>query len=708
MKYHPKAEQLVEILQTKTQNTNPLFFRVIIAFYFSMLASHMRASIKGWVGRGTIPINLYAIALSVSGSGKGHSTSLMEQEVLNNFQAVFERTFALSAEAHCEQLAIKRANKNATDVDDELMKLAKDFQSLGALLFSFDSATTPAIKQIRQKLLMANAGSSNLIIDEIGANFSSSIEPLTTYLELFDKGLLKEKLTKSTSESVRFERINGYTPANLLMFGTPTKLLDGARTEEQFLEMLEMGYARRCFFGFSTKNTKQLNISVDDAISQLFNDDNDDFIEDLSEQLALLADMKYLNKSLGLTQDAIRKLVEYKLECEKLASELSEFEVIKKSELEHRYFKVMKLAGAYAFIDGLDTIDTDYVDYAISLAQDSGEAFSQLLTPQRPYIKLANYLASIKEEVTLADLDVDLPYYRGSQTQKSEMIMMATAWGYKNNIVIKKSYTDGILFLSADSIQETNIDEMIVSYSDEMTRGYRNELVPFDKLPKLFTQDDYHWINHHLVDGYRKDDNIITGFNLLVLDVDGTCSLSTAQLLFNKYKAIYYTTKRHTEQTNRFRIILPISYTLKLSKEDFKEMYDNILKDLPIDIDEQGNQRVKKWLTHDGTCIVTDGELFDIIPYIPKSAKNDEREKRDLEQTDLDNLERWVINNTGDGNRNNMLLRYATILVDSGLRFETIKEKVIELNDKLPNKLDELELSKTIFQTVVNKINQRD
>lgn len=715
MSYHPTAEELVKILQTKTQNNNPLFFRVIVAFYFTMLASQMRVSIKGWTGRGTLPINMYAMALSVSGSGKGHSTTTMEQEVLNNFQAVFERTFALSAESHCEQLAIKRANKNSTDVDDELLKLGKDFQSLGALLPHFSEATTPAIKQIRQKLLMANAGSLNLIIDEIGANFSSSIEPLITYLELFDKGLIKEKLTKSTSESVRFERITGYTPANLLMFGTPTKLLDGAKTEELLFEMLEMGYARRCFFGFSTNNTKNTDMSVDDVIKQLFNDKHDDYLEDLSDRLALLADLSLLNKTITLTDDAIYHLVKYKLTCEKQASELSEFEAIKKSEIEHRYFKVLKLAGAYAFIDNLDEITPTYLDYAISLAEDSGKAFNELLTPQRPYIKLANYLSSIKDEVTLADLDVDLPYYRGSQSQKAEMITMATAWGYKNNIIIKKSYNDGILFLSADSIDQTNTDKMIVSYSQDITQGYTNELVPFEKLPKLFNQDNYHWVNHHLKDGYRKDDNIINGFNLLVLDIDGTANLSTVQLLFSKYKAIYYTTKRHQTidpDTNenlgdRFRVILPINYTLKLTKDDFKELYSNIVKDLPFEVDLGANQRARKWLTHNGYSHITDGELFDVLPYIPKSAKNDERQKRDLEQTDLDNLERWVINNTGNGNRNNMLLRYATILMDSGLRFESIKEQVISLNNKLPNKLDELELSSTIFQTVANKITQK-
>lgn len=706
--YHPLSEQLVKILQTRTQNTNPLFFRVLTAFYLTMLASHMRIGIKGWIGKGTIPINMFAINLALSGSGKGHSMSTLEQEVINNFQTVFtERTFPITAESNCEVLASKRATKNGTDLDDEMAKVTKEFYSLGALLFSFDSATTPAIKQMRQKLLMANAGSCNLIIDEAGANFSSSIEALNTYLELYDKGLLKEKLTKSSSDNVRFERINGYTPANLLMFGTPSKLLDGGRTEELFYEMLEMGYARRCFFGFSDKTSKANNQSVDDVMKQLFDNNDDDVIEDISDQLSLLADLANMNKTLKLTQNSIKHLLTYKINCENKSRQLSDIDVVKKSELEHRYFKVLKLAGTYAFIDGSDTIEPIHIDYAISLAEDSGEAFTALLTPQRPYTKLANYLALIKEEVTLADLDTDLPYFKGSKAQKDELITMATAWGYKNNIIIKKSYVDNIMFLHADSIQETNTDKLIVSYTNhsDMTTGYNNDLVSFDNLPKLFKANGYHWLNHHVKDGYRKEDNCIVGFNTLVFDVDGTCSLNTAMLLLKKYKAIYYTTKSHTDQVNRFRIVIPTNYTLKLDAKDYKELYNNIINDLPFEVDTQCSHRAKKWLANSNTQIhVTDGELFDVLPYIPKSSKNDERVKSIESQQDLDRLERWVMNNIGDGNRNNMLLRYALLLIDSGFDFANIKDKVGSLNNKLADKLDELELTNTIYHTVAGKL----
>lgn len=706
MKYYPLAEELVEILQAKTQNTNPLFFRVIVAYYLSVIAGHMRASIKGWVGKEPIPVNSYVIALQPSGAGKGHSTTMMSQEVLKGFTETFiEHTFPITAECNIQQLSIKRANKSGKDIDEEQTKLEKVFNDLGALMFEFDSATVPAIKQMRQKLLIANAGACNLTIDEAGANLLGSIDAMIAYLELYDKGLIRDKLVKSSSENTRFERIEGHTPTNLLMFGTPSKLLDGGKTEEQFYELLEMGYARRCLFGFTNQVHKAKVNSVDELMKTLFNTDHDDSLERIAEHITLLADPDKLNTKLTLSTDSTKLLLTYKLHCENLSAELSEFEAIRKTEIEHRYFKTMKLAGAYAFVDGKDIITPEYVEYAIRLVEDSGEAFNKLLTPQRPYIKLANYLASVRHDVTLADLDEDLPSFRGSKAQKDEMIQMAIAWGYKNNIVIKKSYTDSIMFLNADTIDETNLNEMILSFSKEITENYKNQIVSFDKIDKLLTKDNYHWLSHHLIDGYRKEDNCQAGFNLLVLDIDGTCSLNTAQLLLKGYKAIFQTTKSHKDDDPHFRIILPINYTLKLDAKDYKEMYNAVIAQLPFDVDAQCNQRSRKWETNkNATIIHQDGELFDILPFIPKTTKNEERQSQLRDQEHLDNLERWVINNTGDGNRNNMLLRYAMILVDSGYKFDTVKDKVIGLNNKLVDKLDELELHSTIFHSVAKKL----
>ncbi len=707
MPYHPTAEQLVQILCNRTQNTEPLFFRVLVGYYFAVVASQMRCII-GTPDRGDIPVNVYALNLSPSGTGKGHSTSIIEDEVIHQFRDRFlEETFPLLADRNLPVLANKRAVRKNSDPDEELIRVQKEFEQLGSLLFSFDSGTSPAVKQMRHKLLMADAGAVNLEIDEIGLNLVGNTEVLTVFLELYDKGKVKTKLVKSTSDNSRFEEIKGTTPTNMMLFGTPSKLFDGAATEQALYSMLDTGYARRCLFGYLKGASKNLDLTPEEVYDLQTSQQTNQFLEELADKLERLADIINANKRLVMSRDTSLELIQYKLLCEKQADAMPEHDEIRKAELSHRYFKALKLAGAYAFVDDSPELTLSHLHNAIRLVEDSGFAFGQMLSRDRPYVKLAKYLASIGKEVTQADLVEDLPYYKGSASQKQEMLTLATAYGYKNNIIIKKAFNDGIEFLRGESLKETDLDKMVVSYSSDMTTGYNNETAPFDKLHLLTQAPGMHWINHHLKGGYRNEDNAEPGFNLLVIDVDGTCNLNTAKLLLKDYKALYYTTKSHTDQNHRYRIILPTNFELKMDAKDYKEFYNNVLQWLPFDADPSAAHRCKKWLTKPGHYEYTEGDVFDVLPFIPKTSKNEERKQRFDSQQSLDNLERWVINNTGDGNRNNMLLRYAMILMDANFDFDGIRSRVVSLNDKLPDKLDEVEIMSSIMVTVGKALSKR-
>ena len=707
MPFHPTSEKLVELLCHKTQQTDPLFFRVLVAYYFAMVASQMRCTIDT-PDRGEIPVNLYALNLAPSGMGKGQSTNLLEEEVIHRFRQRFQdETFPLLAEINLPKLALKRANRKATDPDEELVRTQKEFEDLGPLLFSFSEATAPAVKQMRHKLLMANAGSMNLEIDEIGLNLSSSAEVLSPFLELYDKGKIKNKLLKVSADSKRFEEVAGNTPTNLMMFGAPIKLFDGATTEQQLYTFLDTGYARRCFFGYLRSATKDLSLTPEQVYDMNTADNSAQVLDALADKLENLADIINVNKKLVMSKDTCLALIEYRLLCEREAQKLPEHEEMKKAELAHRYFKALKLAGAYAFVDGSPELTQSHLHNAIKLAEESGKAFATMLNRDRPYVKLAKYIANVKKEITQADLVSDLPFYRGGSAQKQEMLTLAIAYGYKNNIVIKKSFSDGIEFLRGETLESTDLAKLVVAYSSDITTDYRNEYAPFDQLHKLVQAPGMHWVAHHLMGGYRNEENCIPGFNLVVLDVDGGVNITTVKTLLQKYKFLIYTTKRHTETEHRFRLILPINYRLEMDAKDYKEFMSNIYDWLPFEVDTQTNQRARKWMSNEGTFEYNDGEILDALPFIPKTSKNEERKALMTSQQSMDNLERWMVNHTGDGNRNNMVLRYAMLLVDAGFDFEGVRSKVMSLNDKLPDKLEEMEVMSTVMVSVAKAISKR-
>jgi len=709
MKFHKDSEDIVRMLCEKTQNNNPLFFRVQVAYYFCLVASMMRSSVVTH-DRGDIPINMYALNLGTSGSGKGYSTNIIEQEIINRFRTRFiEQTFPLLAETNLPVIANKRAVRKQSDPDLELERTVKEFDSLGTLVFSFDSGTSAAVKQLRHKLLMADGGSMNLQIDEIGSNLLGNVEVLNTFLELFDVGLIKTKLIKNSAENVRSEEIVGKTPTNMLLFGTPSKLLDGGKTEEELFSMLETGYARRCFFGWS-KTINKDEMSVDDIYTAMTNKSSDLLMDKFASHLEALADIRNVRKRITMSVECAKLIIEYRLFCEKRAKAFAEHEEVKKAEISHRYFKVLKLAGAYTFIDDSPIMTEDHIYAAIKLAEESGEAFVGLFTRERSHVKLAKYIANSPSELTQADLIEDLPFYRGSSAVRDDMVKMAVAWGYKNSVIVKKSYADGIEFFKGETLIPTDLNKLIVSYSNDLSQDYVSEFAPFDKLDRLTSAEGLHWVNHHLIQGHRQEENAIPGFNLIVIDVDGSCDLKTARSVLEGYKYLMYTTKRHGDPdhggSDRFRIILPMNYTLKLDGRDYKDFMKNIFEWLPFEVDDQVGQRARKWLSHKGQVFSNDGEFVDVLPFIPKTSKNDERKAKLSTQSSLNNLERWVLNNLSEG-RNNMLLRYAMILVDAGFELDQVQSKVMDLNEKLEDKLDERELMSTVMVTVIKQISKK-
>lgn len=700
--HHPAINEIVEVLCNKTQNTDKGFFRTEVAYFLAKMASSMRAYIST-KDRGDIPVNLYALALATSGFGKGHSVNIVENHFLANFKKRFmEDTFQVIAEQHLWDIANNRALKNSTDPNEEYERVEKEFRQAGALPFTFDSGTPPAVKQLRHKLLMSNCGSINLQIDEIGSNLIGSTDVLTLFLELYDQGMVKQKLTKNTAENQRGEELDGKTPTNMLLFGTPAKLLDGGQTEEQFYSFLETGYARRCVFGIGQHKRASETLTAEEIYRNLTQQHNDATITKWADLFETLADPALFNWKMKVEDDVGIELLRYKIECERIADEMAEHEEIRKAEMSHRYFKALKLAGAYAFVDMSPQVTIDHLKSAILLVEESGAAFQQILNREKAYVKLARYIAAVEGEVTHADLHEALPFYKTGSAARNEMMTLATAWAYKKHIIIKKAFVDGIEFFKGETLEETDLRKMKLSYSDHWAYNYQFEEVDFTMLHQLTQAPGMHWCNHGFRNNHRSEDNVISGFNMIIIDVDGGVSLETAHELLRDYKFMTYTTKRHTEEENRFRLIFPMNYVLELDTDEYKEFMNSFMSWLPFQTDESANQRAKKWETFDSGeyHYNLEGELLDVLPFIPKTSRNEQLKLENQKLDSLDNLERWFAQRIASGNRNNQMIKYALALVDSGMSLIEVSKQVHAFNAKLNNALPSDEIDSTIMVTV--------
>ena len=265
---------------------------------------------------------------------------------------------------------------------------------------------------------------------------------------------------------------------------------------------------------------------------------------------------------------------------------------------------------------------------------------------------------------------------------------------------------DGIEFFKGKTLTKTDLDAVQISYGQHYAFDYLSEQVPFADLPKLMQQGGMHWINHALTkgeegQGHRAETNVKAGFDLIVLDIDENTSVKLAQDLLKDYTYLIYTTKSHTEEQNRFRIILPMDYRLELDTEDYKNFMDSFLEWLPFKSDPTVNQRAKKWETNKNAEIYrNEGKFIDPLPFIPMTSRNENHKLEYKELQSLDNLERWFAQRIATGNRNNEMIKFALALVDSGMTFEEVSQSVKSFNAKMKHPLDDSEIDNTILTTV--------
>jgi sulfur transfer protein SufE len=331
-----------------------------------------------------------------------------------------------------------------------------------------------------------------------------------------------------------------------------------------------------------------------------------------------------------------------------------------------------------------------------------------MMHKDKNYVRLAKYISEQDgASVTLADLVSDLKFFKGTESQKREMLMLAKAWAATNNIIITEKIKNDIVYLSGEKMQETDLEKIIVSTSIEFSGNYKPAMgkwADFENLAKM----NINFCTHHFEANHRADDNIIKGFNLVVLDVEKSIPIDMAMSLFKEYTCMFYTTKRHTEKENRYRIVLPISKTLKLDKEAHKKFYKNIFEWLPFAVDEVAHPSAKWACYEDAEVYMINGEkLFDPTNFIPDTTQEKStREKLKSFGGDVTRLERYILANT-EG-RNNALLRIAMVHVDRGLDEDTVRALVETTNNKLETPLKETEIEQTIMKSVRKKISDRE
>jgi hypothetical protein len=707
--HHRSIEEITDILVAEADNADRDFFQIMVAYYICCAAAHMGAKFKT-INGAHMPVNCYALALSPSGTRKGFAVSVLEDKIMNGFASRFlEETLPTVQECVLYAKATRKAARTGRSEDEELLKLEKLADSKGKLLFNFDSGTSPAVKQVRELITMIDIGALNLQIDEIGSNLQKSeiTDLLSSFLELFDMGKLKQKLIKHSPDNKRVSSYQGTSPANMLAFGTDTLIFDGARNQKFLLDQLEAGFARRFIYACGAFRSASEGMTAKERLARIRSPKLSAEIAKWSSHFTHLADASKHNWLVDMPDNVAVMLLEYEDFCLERAKEMNRYEQLKSLEMVHRHSKAMKLAGAFAFVDEASVMDVTHLESAIKLVEESGEAFTKILDRDETFAILAQFIAEFKNEVTHVDIMKHLSFYPRTAAAQKDMINHAIAWGYKNHMVIKSEIKDRIEFFSGETLEHVNLKDIKFTFSDHVAEGYEHpeDAVAFKDFHKLTQTPGYNFCVHAFQDKHRSNANAIPGFDMLVFDIDGTCQLDFLNNVLREYMFMTYTTKRHKPNAHRYRLILPMNYRLKLEPEEYTQFYKDVASWLPFDVDSSTSDPARKWATYSkGTYAYNDGQLLDVRPFIPRTSRNDDYHQEVNKLSSLDALERYFVMNIANGNRNNMFFRYAMALKSQGMSYTEIENKLLSFNKRFKDGLDKAEFESTILKTVAKRL----
>ncbi len=711
--YHPLAEQVVDILCTRVQNQDRDFFRITLAYYFSKLASNMHVSVRT-ATKSHMPVNCYAVSFAESGYGKNYSMNILEDQIFGKFQTKFmNETFINKANESIAQKAIEISQLSGEDVNDVEAELLADFQKSGHFLFDFSEGSAPALKQIRKPVLLAGAGAISLELDELGCTFLNLTEILTAFLELYDTGKIKEKIRVVSAENKRSRPVPGQTPTNFFGFGTPMNVFDGGKVEEAIRNFLSIGFGRRSFFAYGDKPRELGSKTTDEIYNALISGASSTALDTLATYFEKLADKSKCGTVLPLNESASKFHIDYQLHCVRRSDTLSQYRGIEKVELSNRHVKALKLAGAYAFADNATEVTIDHLKYAIRITEDSGIALGRLLNQPRPHTRLANFLSEYEHAVTESDLIDLLPFYSGNVSQKRDMMNLATAYGHRHGIAITQYKEADVVFYHGSAlIPNPDNAEMVITYSKDITDDYTNFTPGLDKLvAKFFAKQSIHYCNHHFKNGEvgkgsRAKTNIIEGFNFAIFDIDED-KMSPANLskLLGDTNHVIATTKSHTKADPRYRLILPLTHTLSLNDEQYKQFCRNFAFWLPVKADTSAFQREKKFRTWNTSQVWSklDGQNIEAMQFYPSTSVSEQLISRHGKVVGLNGIQRWVVLNCTEGQRNQVLYRYGCILADHNLDATQITKKVTEINNQIASPLSSDELQATVLKSLDSK-----
>ena len=616
-------EIVMAIADSIPSQTIPHRMKVAIAISEIILyVSQFRINIKHW-NDSIIPINSIMFCVAKSGAAKDSSVKAARKCFKSGYDLL---------QQYRKKLAIERAISAATKAgceDPDKFSSYKEFYSPPNPLFVAISTTEGFIQHLND-LTKDNVGAGFIQSGEIGAELCSNAnltDNIKTLAELYDEGSKEVKMIKAReNQSKEIKNI----PVSALFMGSQDNLLFDESIKRKFKTEFTTKLARRSFFIFVHEDIVPANYaSISDMLKQerLIEDKAkdcrykvDSYIEGLTKDL-----IEFAGNNITISEEVRDLFLLYKKYNEATAELINNQFPIAKLTRTHLQWKALKLSGAMALIDGMDTINKEHYLAAmefVELINQDVNIFERELTKE-PYELFANYAHTY---ATNGELTVGLHTLRKagfmpikglSETQLKELTRLVNSYDEHGIYTLKQ---DSIYF---KEIRKT--DTILLSYvqctgtkaqrKSRCATGFQCEELTFTDLEEML-QDDYAYSPFKFEGGVRSKDNIISGCKWIIMDVDDSeITDEEAHILLSDINHFIIRTS-DKNNPNKYRVLIELDTEVEIPDIQWISFIQSIANDLGLKADPLAKSQIAFSYSDRNILKITDVQPLTVKPYL--------------------------------------------------------------------------------------------
>jgi hypothetical protein len=588
-------------------------------------------------------------------------------------------------------------------------------------LFSFDSGTIEGLVSQCNSIKLFKRGVAFCMMNEfgnyiIGADQDVPRAFIGGLLKAFDVKEFGGKIIRSSKQTLTVKD----TPV-ILMGNTSSRWIKDEGSKETLMKFIGGGLGRRSFIFYPTDVVVQ---DKEDNIWDILSSRKNDYrvVKDLQIDIRNEIFRKYedtpLGKTLSYTQEAQDFIEVYSLFGELMYDSLVNKQEAVASEYRGRSWKMVRLAGLFAWLNGHDQISKEDVQEAIYFTEYLSEKTSRFIYEQEneklPEEKLLEWLiantgAHLKTEIRKVGI---IGFNRSKREYEELFENTKEIGGERGYDVVISDKTNKITIEAIPLIKsDANLIPLMIApkldtyEAMKKTVNYIKTEIKWEDLPQVVK--DYQYMPQ-LTTGYRSKENSISGGVLLALDVDEGWTLKEAKEYFTKHKikSFIVTTASHQkeidksgnkiEKRDRFRVIVLLKYAFEGDPVKWSNMYSNFANEIKAKVDSSTKDMTRSFYPspEGAKHYFIDGEPLDWKQYDYRVT----RERRESKMSDSEYWERKALEKLNQeyttGNRDNAIRDTVYMLQTNGTTPERAYEIVNNYYLSHPTTGDPIDMEK--------------